>query len=494
MTETAGRRMVTICLNRARLWRWQQELVTRLARHPNINPVVRLVDGPPPPLAFTLLLMLEKFAFRLHDDHACDLLSEKAFEPYLEARDAAGNDHVLDLTGQTANGALPDIKVLYDGAASDDAALLAVLDARSPVLTIVDDTGREIISGLPAVEDKTVAVRALDTIFSALLQLCVKAVTVPLTSDAQPSPRLLTAKAIHSGLPLSFGAVALAGKLNARIARLCHEAPRWFVAWRQIDATESKTSLPSAGAYRRLADDGGRYYADPFLFVADGQTHLFVEEYDMASGKGLISTSLLASDGFERPRPVLETQVHLSYPHVFAHADAIWMIPESLQSRTVDLYRAESFPDRWVHEATLLENVEASDATVCQHGGLWWMFAATRSWRGSNWDTLSVFWAPELAGPWQPHAGNPILVDHRCARPAGDFFHHDGALWRPAQDCSEGYGSGLAFCRIDALDREVVRQSMHNTVRLRDGGVERGPHSLNRTSTIEAIDLYGTSA
>lgn len=494
MTETAGRRVVTICLNRARLWRWQQELVTRLARRPDINPVVRLVDGPPPPRAFTLLLMLEKFAFRLHDDHACDLLSEKAFEPYLETRDAADNDRVLDLTGQTANGALPDIKVLYDGAASDDAALLAVLDGHSPVLTIVDATGREIISGLPAVEDKTVAVRALDTIFSALLQLCVKAVTVPLTSDAQPSPRLLMAKAIHSGLPLSFGAVALAGKLNARIARLCHEAPQWFVAWRQINATESKTSLPNASAYRRLADDGGRYYADPFLFVADGQTHLFVEEYDMASGKGLISTSLLASDGFERPRPVLETQVHLSYPHVFAHADAIWMIPESLQSGTVDLYRAESFPARWVHEATLLENVEASDATVCQHGGLWWMFAATRSWRGSNWDTLSVFWAPELAGPWQPHAGNPILVDRRCARPAGDFFHYNGALWRPAQDCSEGYGSGLAFCRIDALDREVVSQSMHNTVRLRDGGVLRGPHSLNRTSTIEAIDLYGTSA
>ncbi|MFX5785394.1 hypothetical protein ABTE36_23145, partial [Acinetobacter baumannii] len=79
----------------------------------------------------------------------------------------------------------------------------------------------------------------------------------------------------------------------------------------------------------RLADDGGRYYADPFLFIADGRTHLFVEEFDQMSGKGLISASVLGSGGFERPKPVLETQSHLSYPHVFAHAGAIWMIPES---------------------------------------------------------------------------------------------------------------------------------------------------------------------
>ncbi|WP_024574583.1 MULTISPECIES: hypothetical protein [unclassified Afipia] len=494
MIEVTGRRKVTIWLNRARLWRWQHELVTRLARHPDINPVVRLADGPSPPRAFTLLLMLEKFAFRLHDDHACDLLSENAFEPYLETWDATDSGRVLDLTGHAQNGALSDLKILYDGTASDDAALLAVLDARSPALTIIDGEGRALIAGLPAVEDKTVAVRALDTIFSALLQLCVKAVTVPLTGGVQSLSRPSTENPMHSGRVLSFSATALASKLNVRIARLCHEAPRWFVAWRQIDAMEPRTSLPGAGAYHRLADDGGRYYADPFLFIADGRTHLFVEEFDQMSGKGLISASVLGSGGFERPKPVLETQSHLSYPHVFAHAGAIWMIPESLQSRTVDLYRAERFPDRWVHEATLLQNVEVSDATVCQHGGLWWMFAATRSWRGSNWDTLSVFWAPELIGPWQPHAGNPILLDHRCARPAGDFFHHDGALWRPAQDCSEGYGTGLAFCRIDLLDLENVRQSVQKTVRVRDGGVRRGPHSLNRTSTIETIDLYGASA
>lgn len=100
MTGTAGGRTVTICLNRARLWRWQHELVTRLARRSDIDPVVRLMDGPPPSRAFTLLLMLENFAFRLHDEHACDLIGEKAFEPYLTGsrserwRSLAGFDRI----------------------------------------------------------------------------------------------------------------------------------------------------------------------------------------------------------------------------------------------------------------------------------------------------------------------------------------------------------------------------------------------------------------
>ncbi len=488
---TTNRKSVTICLNRSRIWRWQVELVERLARHRDVYPVVRLIDGPHVPRTFKLLLELEKLVFRLHGEHACDLLDENILDSCQETPGAGDNGRVLDLTGQDVTGIRSDISVRYDGSVSDDAVLLAVLEGRSPALSIVSGADRVMMSGLSAVEDRTVATRALDNVFSALLQLCEKAATAPMTSGSQSSVPPVPARDMHAGKFLAFGAAALKDKLNTRIAKFCRRAPNWFVAWRQMHDPDATISLPGIAAYQRLADDGGRYYADPFPIVVDGKMHLFVEEYDMSLGKGLISVSMLTSGGFERPKPVLETPYHLSYPHVFEHEGTIWMIPESLQSRTVDLYRATSFPGGWVHEATLLQDIEASDATICRHGGLWWMFAATRSWLGSNWDTLSVFWASELTGPWQPHAGNPILVDHRCARPAGEFFRRDGALWRPVQDCSDGYGSGLAFCRIDALDLQSVRQSVQSTIRLRDGKVQRGPHSVNRAGGIEVIDLYG---
>ena len=52
------------------------------------------------------------------------------------------------------------------------------------------------------------------------------------------------------------------------------------------------------------------------------------------------------------------------------------MIPETSANRTVEIYRATSFPDRWTLEDTLLEGVSASDATLVERDGRLWLFAA----------------------------------------------------------------------------------------------------------------------
>jgi hypothetical protein len=40
------------------------------------------------------------------------------------------------------------------------------------------------------------------------------------------------------------------------------------------------------------------------------------------------------------------------------------MLPESSNNRTVSLYRADGIPSRWVKEADLLIDIEASDSTI----------------------------------------------------------------------------------------------------------------------------------
>lgn len=493
MTGDGRRVSVHLRLNGARLWRWQRELVARLAAHSALDISVSFVDGPPPPQAFVLLTALERFAFRLRGGHACDHLDRTAFGgPWIGDGHAARL--ILDLSG-SSSGDDPRgvIRVLYDGAADDDALLVALLDGRSCEMTAVDGrTGRVLGSARPAIEDPAVITRALDCAFTALLRLCLRVVTAPDAGKEAVLAATSTSPTVRLGTVATFGLRMLAGKLDHRLKQLCGQAPRWFVAWRHLDAQDGGVTLPGIEAYRYLPDDGLRYYADPFLFSAREGTFLFVEEYIEATRKGIISAaSFDPATGFTTPKPVLETAVHLSYPLVFAHDGQVWMIPETLQAQSIELYRAERLPDVWVHEATLLNGVDGSDATVFHDGELWWMFVATRDWRGSNWDTLSVFHAQQLLGPWQPHDANPVVIDSRCARPAGHVFQHGGALWRPAQDCSDGYGAGLAICRIEQLDREAVRQSVHSITRLRTEGVSRGPHTLNRLGGIEVIDLLG---
>jgi hypothetical protein len=107
---------------------------------------------------------------------------------------------------------------------------------------------------------------------------------------------------------------------------------------------------------------------------------------------------------------------------------------------------------------------------------------------GGYSDTLAIFHARDLFGPWRPHAGNPVLVDRASARPAGHFVNRNGQLWRPVQDCTQGYGNALALAEIIELTPESFRQRVHT--RLRPGAFWPGRklHTLNRAGRLEVID------
>jgi hypothetical protein len=164
------------------------------------------------------------------------------------------------------------------------------------------------------------------------------------------------------------------------------------------------------------------------------------------------------------------------------------MVPESSANASLTLYRADPFPDRWVAEATLLSGVETSDATIIRHRGLFWMFAATRDGLGSWSDTLSIWWADDLRGPWTAHAGNPVLIDQAGARPAGAMQVRDGKLWRPVQDCTQGYGTGIGIAEVTVLDRDNFGQRIDTVLRAPPHWPGRRFHTLNGAGPIECID------
>jgi hypothetical protein len=47
------------------------------------------------------------------------------------------------------------------------------------------------------------------------------------------------------------------------------------------------------------------------------------------------------------PFAVLERSYHLSYPFIFRWGSDIFMIPETSDNRTVEVYRAVEFPGKW---------------------------------------------------------------------------------------------------------------------------------------------------
>ncbi len=198
--------------------------------------------------------------------------------------------------------------------------------------------------------------------------------------------------------------------------------------------------------------------ADPFAICIGGAWHLFFEVWNWHANKGeighAVSTDLV--DWFY-DRIVLAEPFHLSYPQVFAHGGEIFMIPESFQAGAVRLYRASPFPGRWQYAATLLEGEYLVDASVFQHGGGWWMFVDASP--GQAHDTLRLYGAVAVTGPWYAHPASPVITgDACCARPGGRVVEFEGRPVRFTQNCVPDYGTDVRAFVIDELTATTYRE------------------------------------
>jgi hypothetical protein len=126
--------------------------------------------------------------------------------------------------------------------------------------------------------------------------------------------------------------------------------------------------------------------------------------------------------------------------------------------------------------------------TITQHNGLNYVFGAWRDGTGGYSDSLAIYYAEHLLGPWLPHASNPVLIDRASARPAGNFVTIDGKLWRPVQDCADGYGAALGLAEVVELSPSTFKQVVRHSLRPGPAWPGRKLHTLNRCGRLEVID------
>jgi hypothetical protein len=228
------------------------------------------------------------------------------------------------------------------------------------------------------------------------------------------------------------------------------------------------------------------YAADPFGLVRDGSIHVFFEDFDQQTGIGSICHVAIGPDGaVAEPETVLNPGVHASYPYVVEHDGRVFMLPETAAAGELVLYESHNFPYDWRPAATLLPGMPILDASVIEHAGKWWMFA-TRNDRGGD-QSLHIWHAPDLFGPWIPHSGNPVKTDARSARPGGTPFVFEGRLYRPSQDDSVVYGRRLVLNRVDVLTPRAFVERPVATIEPPQGSLY--PDGLHTVSAVGAYTL-----
>jgi hypothetical protein len=240
-----------------------------------------------------------------------------------------------------------------------------------------------------------------------------------------------------------------------------------------------------------LFPPGDRFWADPHVVQKDGRFFIFIEELIYQNQKGHISVIEMDSSGqYKSPVPVLKSDHHLSYPFVFDYQNKLYMVPESGQGHSIDLYECVDFPYQWKFNKHLMEKVNAVDTTLYFHDGKWWMFTGITENIGALPEVeLFLFYADDLfTMEWKSHPLNPVISDVTCARPAGPLFEQDGKIIRPSQDCSRNYGYAFNLNEIICLSETEYQEKKITTVKPDWDRRLIATHTYSRAPGVKVID------
>mgnify|MGYP000954787417 FL=1 len=269
------------------------------------------------------------------------------------------------------------------------------------------------------------------------------------------------------------------------------EVGRWHLLY------DDNSRLPYPAMFqnfRELKAPKGRFWADPFVINHKSNTYIFVEEFIYSTGKGHISLLSRNKNGvFSSSVPVLEKPYHLSFPFVFSYGGEFYMVPESRAVSSIQLYRADPFPESWRYVKDLINNIEATDSTLFNYNGKWWLFTSKVELQCKELvhTELFLYYADDLfADAWISHPSNPIVSDISKSRAAGRIFEYEGSLIRPSQDCTGGYGKAINFNEITILSTHEYQERLLTRINPDWDKRLSGMHTFSHDGNFCVIDVY----
>ena len=167
------------------------------------------------------------------------------------------------------------------------------------------------------------------------------------------------------------------------------------------------------------------------------------------------------------------------------------MIPETLENKTIELYKCTEFPYKWELEKVLMNNISAVDSNLFFYQNKWWLFTNIKECEGASiYDELFLFYADDFkSSEWIPHPHNPIISDVKSARPAGHIFKYNNNIYRPSQNCSKLYGHGMKINHIITINENEYKENIISDIEPNWGKGYIGTHTLNYKDDFIVVDV-----
>ena len=236
--------------------------------------------------------------------------------------------------------------------------------------------------------------------------------------------------------------------------------------------------------YREVKTPEGTWIADPFVYEANGEHYLFAEVFVKDRNKGVIGYFRFIDGEPVYQGIAIEQSYHMSYPCIFQYQGSYFMIPETSANKTIEMYHAEHFPDKWVLDTVLQKGEKWIDTTVRFQEGNPQLFTyrrAGREWRLTQYN-LDM-------SKRKINAANEVRYHANSGRPAGFFFGEKNNL-RPAQNCIRMYGEEIIVYEMDSIMPYLEHESYRIPVsRIATERKYDRIHTINSDSAYDVVDV-----
>lgn len=234
-------------------------------------------------------------------------------------------------------------------------------------------------------------------------------------------------------------------------------------------------------------------WADPFVIQVGGLYYIYFENIDLRIIRGKLSCVIFDGKSFSEPVDILKTPYHLSYPYIFQDDNRLYMVPESGENKTIDLYECTDFPYGWTKRKTLINNIAAVDSNIIQINGVYYMLTSIKKDNEyDNYDNLHMFYSDSLEGEWNEFDFNPVASNAHFSRNAGGFIRRGDTLLRCSQNCAPHYGYGITLRKIEALSKNEFVESTHSQIVPSWDNKIAGVHTLNHAPGLTVADIILT--
>lgn len=263
--------------------------------------------------------------------------------------------------------------------------------------------------------------------------------------------------------------------------------PNWKLAIREFNKEDLPTLCCGIKVqYNSIKTSGNYWCADPFICIEEDKIYVFCECYLNDKNKGVIAAGEYSNGRLNGMRIIIEQDYHMSYPCIFKYNSDFYMIPETADNRTIELYKAKCFPYDWKLVKVLRKNIKCVDTTVVIDNDKLYAVGYILSRKKNkvcifNLDivNMKLETIDEVDG-------------FNTDRPAGDIIHIDKKVIRPTQISVKKYGEGIGFKEIVSSEGKY-EEKLISKIQGKDISIDFEKsidriHTINRTNNLEIID------